>query len=94
MIRTTSCLPSSFLVPNGDTSELPDVNELPDGTTVNVTGGDNYNITIEGGAPATVAAANKALLSSVSVISYYEGSNLGWGGFGGSSVSSTSRSRG
>jgi serine protease Do len=91
---TTSCLPLSFLVPNGDSSEQPDVNDIPDGATVNVNGGDSYNVTIQGGAPQTVMAANKALLSAVSIVSSFERSNPGWGGFGGSSDSSTSRSSG
>ena len=93
MLSATSCLPLSLFF--DDDSEInEETNEIPDGATVNVNGGDNYNVTIQGGASTTVAAANKALLSAVSVVSFFEGSNSGWGGFGSSSSSSTSQSSG
>ncbi len=38
-----------------------------DKTEINVQGGDNYDISINSTAPATLLAANKALLSSVSI---------------------------
>ncbi len=90
----SSCLFLAALGDGDDTQEGGSNNEIPDGATVNVTGGDNYDITIQGGTPSTVAAANKALLSAVSVVSYFEESNSGWGGFGGSSGSSTAQSSG
>lgn len=90
---TASCMPSDFLL-GGNTQE-DGSNDIPNGATVNVSGGDNYNVTIEGTTSSTVAAANKALLSAVSIVSTFEGTNSGWiGGFGGSSDSSTSASSG
>ena len=94
VLCTSSCLPISLLLPESDTPSSS-TNEIPDGATVNVTGGDNYNVTIQGGSNTTVAAANKALLSAVSIVSQFDSSNSGWiGGFGSSSGSSTSSSRG
>ena len=93
MACTASCMPSDFLL--GDNTTEDGSNDIPDGATVNVSGGDNYNVTIEGTTSSTVAAANKALLSAVSIVSTFEGTNSGWvGGFGGSSDSSTSASSG
>ena len=89
---TASCMPSDFLL--GDGTQNDTTNDIPDGATVNVNGGDNYNVTIEGTTSSTVAAANKALLSAVSIVSTFEGTNSGWDGFGGSSGSSTSASSG
>ena len=93
VLCTSSCLPLSLFFDDYDEVE-EEVNEIPDGATVNVNGGDSYNVTIQGGAPSTVMAANKALLSAVSIVSSFEGSNSGWGGFGSSSGSSTSQSSG
>ncbi len=92
VLLTASCMPSDFLL--GDNTQQDGGNNIPDGATVNINGGDNYNVTIEGATSSTVAAANKALLSAVSIISSFEGTNSGWGGFGGSSNSSTSASSG
>ena len=94
VLCTSSCLPLSlFFEDYGEVEE--ETNEIPDGATINVNGGDNYNVTIQGGAPSTVIAANKALLSAVSVVAGFEGSNSGFGGvFGGSSGSSASQSSG
>lgn len=88
----SSCL--LLALGNDASSADENTNDIPDGATVNVEGGDTYNITVEGGTPSNVAAANKALLSAVSVVSYFEESNSGWGGFGSSSGSSTAQSSG
>ena len=65
MLSATSCLPLSLFF--DDDSEInEETNEIPDGATVNVNGGDNYNVTIQGDSSTTVAAAKKALLSAVS----------------------------
>ena len=94
VLCTSSCLPLSlFFEDYGEVEE--ETNEIPDGATINVNGGDNYNVTIQGGAPQAVIAANKALLSAVSVVAGFEGSSSGLGGvFGGSSGSSASQSSG
>ena len=92
VLCTSSCLPLSLFFEDDGTDI--ETNEIPDGATVNVNGGDNYNVTIQGGAPQAVMAANKALLSAVSIVCGFEGSNSGWGGFGSSSGSSTSQSSG
>ncbi len=86
LLCTSSCLPIGLL--DDDETSDSGKNEIPDGATVNVTGGDNYDVTIQGGTPADVAAANKALLSAVSIVAFQKDSNSGWGGFGGSSDSS------
>ena len=93
VVCTSSCLPSELLF-DYDNSEEGGSNEIPDGATVNVEGGDSYNITIQGGTPSSVAAANKALLSAVSIVSFFESSNSGWGGFGSSSDSDVSAASG
>lgn len=41
-------------------------------TTINVEGGDSYNVSITGGASNEIMAASKALLSSVSIICQFE----------------------
>ena len=88
LLCTSSCLPIGVFLDDEDTSTETGKNEIPDGATINVTGGDNYNVTVQGGTPANVAAANKALLSAVSIVAFQNESNDGWGGFGGSSSSS------
>ena len=93
VLCTSSCLPLSFFFDYYDEEE-EETNEFPDDVTINVNGGDSYNVTIQGGAPSAVMAANKALLSAVSIVASFEGSNSGWGGFGSSSGSSTSHSSG
>ena len=93
LLCTTSCLPVGFLL-GEDAEDESGKNEIPDGTTVNVTGGDNYNVTIQGGTSANIAAANKALLSAVSIVAFQNGSNSGWGGFGSSSGSSSKAASG
>ena len=91
VLCTSSCLPISLFFDDDDVDT--ETNEFPDDTTVNVNGGDSYNVTIQGSAPQAVMAANKALLSAVSVVSSFAGSGSG-GIFGGSSGSSASQSSG
>lgn len=47
------------------------------GQTVNLQGGANYDITIENPPPSNVAAANKALLSAVSIVANFKGVSQG-----------------
>ena len=93
ILCTSSCVPLDILLGDGASDESTK-NEIPDGATVNVNGGDSYNVTIQGGTSTSVAAANKAILSAVSIVAYHSETNSGWGGFGSSSDSSPKASSG
>ena len=71
MIFGSLSLSSCYLLDSGGLSDM--LNNPSTGTqvgqnsTINVTGGDNYDITINPGADVNTLSANKALLSAVSI---------------------------
>ncbi len=93
VLFTSSCITLDLFFDDG-TSEDGGKNEIPDGATVNVNGGDSYNVTIQGDSASSVAAASKAVLSAVSIVADHSETNSGWGGFGESSGSSSNASSG
>jgi len=68
MLISTVSLSGCSLLLSSLYDDDDDNGELPDGAEITVEGGDNYDITINNPPTAEVAAATKALLSTVTIV--------------------------
>ena len=77
----TLSLSSCYLLNSGSLSSMLNSNtngaQGSHNTTINVSGGDDYDITITPGANSNTLAANKALLSVVSIYSIFDKNSYG-----------------
>ena len=77
----TLSLSSCYLLNSGSLSSMlnsnSNGNQGSQNTTINVSGGDDYDITITPGTNANTLAANKALLSVVSIYSIFDKTSYG-----------------